>query len=234
VLRRAFFAALVVIAGCTALPAAEKTPREKPVRLPNYEVNERAFGHWGIALRFHASPLNLIIETGPPRGPYTVELVIRGSPGHRAGLAVGDQVVSANGRRYDEIAIREMRKLFYETESGTPLTLRVRAPLSSLEREIVLKPDLSKAWRDRKPLHYVYWSVAVVPPPHEKMRTDFRRTKVVTLAELDWHGPSLYLAPRDDGGVEWWRRRGARTTLPAGSVLELHDDGTFTVRPPAS
>lgn len=227
--------ALLALVSAGAAPiVAETASSEKPVLLPNYEVNERAFGQWGIGLRFHASPLNLLIEAGPPRSPYTIELVIRDSPGHRAGLAVGDQVVSAAGRRYDATPLRGMRKLFYETESGTPLTLRVHAPLSDLEREVVLKPDRSKAWRERKPVHYVYWDIDVVPAPHEKLRTDFRRTKIATLAELDWHGPSLYLAPRADGGVEWWRRRGPRTTIPAGSVIELHDDGTFTVHPPAS
>jgi hypothetical protein len=234
VLSRSLVAALALVATCTALPAAEGAPPEKPVRLPNYEVNERAFGQWGIALRYQSSLLNLIIETGPPREPYRVTIVIRDSPGHRAGLVVGDQVVSAAGRRYDEAPLREMRRLFYETESGTPLTLSVRAPLSSVEREIVLKPDLSKAWRDRKPPRYVYWGIDVVPAPHQKLRTEFRQTKSATLAELDWHGPSLYLAPREDGSVEWWRRRGPRTTLPAGSVIELQDDGTFTVRPPVS
>lgn len=227
-------AGVTLAAVCGDALAVTDAPSEKPVRLPRYEVNERAFGLWGVALSFHASPLNLLTEIGPPRDPYTVRLVIRDSPGHRAGFAVGDQVVSAAGRRYDEMPIREMRKLFYETESGKPLTLHVRAPLSSSEREVVLKPDLSKAWRDRKPLRYVYWSIEVVSAPHKELRTDFQRTKTGTRSRLEWHGPLLYLAPSADGGVEWWRRRGLRTTLPAGSVIELHDDGTFTVQPPAN
>jgi hypothetical protein len=223
---------LVLIAACGAT-AGDKSP-EKPVRLPRYEVNERAFGIWGVALRFDASLLNLFLETAPARGPYTVYYIIRDSPGHRAGLSVGDQVIAAEGRPCEKIAIGEMRKLFYETESGKPLTLRVRAPLESSVREVTLKPDLSKAWRERKPQRYVYWSIDVVPAPHENLRTDFQSTKMATRVQLDWHGPALYLAPRDDGGVDWWRRRGPRTTLSAGSVLELHDDGTATVRPPGS
>ncbi|HLP25252.1 MAG TPA: PDZ domain-containing protein [Acidobacteriota bacterium] len=232
---RRVLASLVLCAVCGAAFAREDAPTEKPVRLPRYEVNERAFGEWGVALEYDSSLLNLLMETAPARGPYTVRFVIRDSPAHRAGLSAGDQVIAAEGRPCEEIAIREMRKLFYETESGKPLTLRVRAPLSSNVREVMLKPDRNTAWRQRKPVRYVYWSIEVVHAPQKELRTAVRWTKAAARrAELEWHGPSLYLAPRDDGSVEWWRRRGPRTTIPAGSVVELHDDGTFTVQPPAS
>lgn len=229
--RRALVA-LVLLAACGAATGATDAPAEKPVRLPDFAVNERAFGKWGVALHFHTSLLNRITEAGPPRSPYTVEFVIRDSPGHRAGLVVGDQVVGIEGRACDTLSVGEMRKLFYETGSGLPLALRVSSPFTDAVREVTLKPDLNRTWLRRQPRRYVYWGIDVVPAPHEKLRTEFRRTKIATLAELHWSGPALYLAPRPDGGVEWWRRRGARTTLAAGSVLELHDDGTFTVQSP--
>ncbi|WP_415910533.1 hypothetical protein [Oleiharenicola sp. Vm1] len=77
--RRALVA-LVLLAACGAATGATDAPAEKPVRLPDFAVNERAFGKWGVALHFHTSLFNRSTEAGPPRSPYTVEFVVRDSP----------------------------------------------------------------------------------------------------------------------------------------------------------
>lgn len=233
--RLALLLLTLALSGATAR-AQTPTAAEKPVQLPDYVVNERGFGKWGVALRFRTNPINLLFKSGPPAAPYTVEVIQLDSPGHRAGLRVGDQVEGIEGRHYRDVSLGEMRELFYETERGRSLTLRVRDPFSGTEREVTLRPDLSRAWRDRRPRRHVYWDVLVQLAPHESVRTRSIRDDDDDgrCATLRWAGTELRLAPRSDGGVDAWAQDAPRTRLPAGTVVELHDDGTYALRTPAS
>lgn len=230
-------APLLLALALSGAPARPQTPSapEKPVQLPAYAVNERGFGKWGVALRFRTNPINLLFKSGPPAAPYTVEVIQLDSPGHRAGLRVGDQVEGIEGRHYRDVSLGEMRELFYETESGRSLTLRVRDPFSGAEREVVLRPDLSRRWRDRRPRRHVYWDVVVQLAPREAVRTrSTRDDDSARGATLRWAGAELHLAPRPGGGVDAWLKDAPPTRLPAGTVVELHDDGTYAVQAPAS
>ncbi|MFT3868275.1 MAG: subclass B3 metallo-beta-lactamase [Nibricoccus sp.] len=137
-------------------PVTEQTHKLDPM-----EVKTNPFAHWGISLQYFGSPL---IHLGAPAKHMYVTMVAAGSPAHKAGVQLGDEVLAVDGVPVTELWTRDLKKHFYNTERGEKVQLQLKNVATRKQRTVELDVKSNKTWIREEAFEGDYWGVRCSGP----------------------------------------------------------------------
>lgn len=215
---------------------------EQPTRLDPYQVDETPFGHLGLNSYAYFIGINYLVG-GTPSTPWIVYGVYAGSPAHRAGIVVGDQIMAINGESVEKISRRQIRKLFGDSTAGTSVELELHNEFTPTRRKVTLKFETGKTWSNSTWLELDYWGLRARIELPAKLASQVlgnfgKRPKGI------WHtGPAieiglaahrqiLRLTRRTEGRVAITRGREQKESLGefgSSDRITIRKDGTIEV-----
>ncbi len=100
--------------------------------------------------------------TGSPPKDMYVSNVVSDSPADDAGIQLGDEIRSVDGKPTTELYVKELKKRYYETDPGKVITLELFNHATHQTKIAELKLRSNKTWQQEKGvLDRNYWGLRV-------------------------------------------------------------------------